>query len=299
MVIVTFQDPVVNQEISYYLDPILKPKWEVLRKKVIKYNNDRVYIVVGKEGAGKSFWTFQQAKFIDPTFNIDRICFTPKEFLDTITNCPEGSVVVFDEAFRGFSSKSACSRINKALVQAMMEVRRRNLIIFIVLPAFPLLEPYIAIHRSRALFYIFDRREKSYRGWKCYNLRKKIYLYYQSKKNYGILPPSFTKTRGKFFCPKKEINNKKIYVPYETFPMIEYDNKKGKAFSSQTTEQKIVDNSKQELKVMKYRLSHINTPIMTQKDYCEQIKIPLETFKSWRKLQDEPEDPEKEPEIPN
>lgn len=239
MSLIEMYDPVAKKEISYHLPDLLIPKWRDLGKKIIKENSDRVYVVVGKERTGKSFFTFQQAKFIDPTFNIDRICFTPEQFLNQIRNAPEGAAVVFDEAFRGFSSKSSLSKVNKVLVQAMMEVGRRNLIIFIVLPSFALLEWYIATHRSNALFQVYriNEKGKTYRGWRCYSNKKKIKMYYGSKKNYGMLPYTFTKLRGKFFI-KKIGDDGKLHVPYETFDIKAYEKKKGDAFSDKSKEGK-------------------------------------------------------------
>lgn len=232
MTLVEFYDPVAKQDISYHISGKLEPKWKTLSQVTVKENSDRNYVVVGKERTGKSFFTFQQAKYIDPTFNVDRICFTPEQFLEQIRNAPEGSVVVFDEAFRGFSSKSSLSKVNKVLVQAMMEVGRRNLIIFIVLPSFSLLEWYIATHRSHALFQVYRVKErgKKYRGWRCYNNKKKIKIYYQSKKNYGMIPYTPTKLRDKFFVRKVVIKGKEIDTPYTTFELEKYEKKKENAF---------------------------------------------------------------------
>jgi len=179
---VTFIDPLTGKEISYYIDERLKRKWDRLRDgKLKKKDEDRVYLIDGMERLGKSVFGFQQAKYLDPTFNIDRICFTPDEFLNQIKTAPDGSVVFFDEAFRGFSSKSALSRINKSLVQAMMEIGQRNLIIFIVLPTFFLLEMYMATIRSHVLFHIY-KTKRGKRAWRLYTKREKALLYQVGRK---------------------------------------------------------------------------------------------------------------------
>lgn len=206
---VKFYDPIEKCDFSYHLNNSLKSKWDGLREgSLAKRGEDRVYIVDGRERWGKSTFTFQQAKYLDRSFNIDRICFTPDQFLDQIRNAPEGSVVVFDEAFRGLSSKASQSRVNKKIVEAMMEMGQRNLIVFIVLPTFFLLELYAAVLRTNALFHIY-KDKKGRRRFRIYNYRQKSLLYRVGKKkgfDYGF--PK-VRIRGIFFS--KFPINKKLY----------------------------------------------------------------------------------------
>jgi len=199
---VTFIDPLTKEELSYAISHHLRPKWDSLKDGgLIKQDDDKVYIVDGRERSGKSTFTFQQAKYLDPTFNVDRVCFTPEEFLKQIREAPSGSCVIFDEAFRGLSSKGSQSKINKMIVQAMMEMGQRNLIIFIVLPTFFLLELYAAVLRSNALFHVY-KDKKGKRVYKTYNYQKKSVLYnYGKKKGFSYTVPkiSVKATGGKFF----------------------------------------------------------------------------------------------------
>jgi len=196
---VEFINPITKKEISYHIDKKLKSKWDKLKEgKLAKIDEDRCYIVDGRERSGKSLFTFQQAKYIDPTFDVNRICFTPEAFLEEIKTASKGSVVVFDEAFRGLSSKSSQSKINKMIVQAMMEVGQRNLIIFIVLPTFFLLEMYAAVLRSNALFHIYKEKTGK-RAFRIYNYQKKALLYnVGKKKGFSYAFPKVI-SRGRFF----------------------------------------------------------------------------------------------------
>ena len=188
--------------LTYHIDPKIKKKWDTLRgMKLQKKDEDRVYIVDGRERTGKSVLALQFARYIDPTFSVDRVCFTPEEFLKNIRESPPGSVVVFDEAFRGLSSKGSQSKVNKMIVQAMMEMGQRNLIIFIVLPTFFLLELYAAVLRSNALFHVY-KDKKGRRIYKTYNYQKKSILYNYGKKkgfSYSVPKCSAKATGGKFF----------------------------------------------------------------------------------------------------
>jgi len=188
--------------LTYHIEPRLKVKWDRLREGKLQHKDeDRCYIVDGRERTGKSVFALQQAKYIDPSFNIDRVCFTPEEFLKQIREAPEGSCVIFDEAFRGLSSKGSQSKINKMIVQAMMEMGQRNLIIFVVLPTIFLLELYAAVLRSNALFHVY-KDKKGKRQFKTYNYQRKSQLYnYGKKKGFSYLFPkvSVKSTGGKFF----------------------------------------------------------------------------------------------------
>ena len=198
--------------LSYHIDPKIKVKWDTLRQgKLQKKDEDRCYIVDGRERVGKSLFALQQAKYLDPTFNIDRICFTPEEFLEQIRNAPEGSCVIFDEAFRGLSSKGSQSKINKQIVQAMMEMGQRNLIIFIVLPTIFLLELYAAVLRSNALFHISKKKGANARSFKMYSHKKKAKLYQLGIRK-GWEYKVYTAFMGRF--PNKYPGGKKFELKY-------------------------------------------------------------------------------------
>ena len=215
---VEFYDPITKKELSYFIDKNLRRKWDKLRNGyLIKKDDDKVYIVDGRERGGKSTFAIQQAKYLDPTFNIDRICFTSDQFLYQIRNAPQGACILFDEAFRGLSSKASQSKINKEIVEAMMEVGQRNLIIFIVLPTFFLLEIYAAVLRSNTLFHIYKDPKSGARKFRIYNFKEKSLLYRVGKKkgfDYGY---PRVRIRGSFYAKfpldQKEYNKKKL----ETF----------------------------------------------------------------------------------
>ena len=196
--------------VSYYLNEKLKKKWNKFKNgKMAEWDEDRFYIVDGHEGAGKSLFTIQQAAFIDPTILDDengkvlpRICFSVEEFLDAVKHTKstrkETKCVIFDEAFRGMSSKTALSSTNKKLVEALMEVRQNNLVVFIVSPSFYLLELYPAVLRSKALFHVVKEKGTRLRYVRIFNYQKKAKLYQAGvRKAWGY--PIKTKTKVRFF----------------------------------------------------------------------------------------------------
>lgn len=191
---------IAAQEIR--LDSRLTKIWDKIKgQNLIESDSDRVYCVDGREGSGKSVFAIQQAAYLDPTIiegNIERICFTAEEFLTAIRKTESGKVIVFDEAFRGLSSRGALSKTNKMIVQAMMEMRQKNLIVFIVLPTFFMLDLYVAMLRSNALFHISKEKVKTRRTFKGYNYKKKAKLYQDGvKKGWEYKIP--TRLKGHFY----------------------------------------------------------------------------------------------------
>lgn len=200
---------------EFYMDGKLQRQLANIRKRVLQKDEDYFLAVDGEEGGGKSVLTMQLAKFVDPSFCLERVVFTPDAFQKAIMDAKKGQAVVFDEAFRGLSSRNALGEVNKLLVGLMMECRQKNLFVFVVMPSFFLLDKYPALWRCKGLFHVYRRDSK--RGfWMFFNKKKKKLLYLKGKSTYSY---GFPKTgfRGRFL---------EQYVIDEE----EYREKKKKAF---------------------------------------------------------------------
>lgn len=167
----------------WHITKALKKFWaKNSLERLKKINADRVFVVDGMEGIGKSTWAFQQACYIDRSLNnspekfVSRIAFSPDEFKDLATQVKNG-VVIFDEAFRGLSSRAALSKENKKLIQCFMEMRQQNNIVFIVLPSFFMLDIYVAMLRSSGLFNIYNAKHGKKRAWRGFNRFDKNQIY--------------------------------------------------------------------------------------------------------------------------
>jgi len=175
--------------VGYHMGDYLKTIWDRLKDgKLTKHDEDRFYVTDGREGSGKSLFTIQQAAYIDPTILEDegkkvlpRICFTPEEFLYAIrhtkSTATQTKAIIFDEAFRGMSSKGSISAVNKKVVQALMEMRQNNLVVFLVSPSFYLLELYPAMMRSNGLFHVIKHKNSKKRVVRIFGFKKKAQLY--------------------------------------------------------------------------------------------------------------------------
>jgi len=212
---------VTVRDTSYHADKKLLHIWNNNSlEKLKKQNSDRAYIVDGRERIGKTTFAIQQMGFLDEkafkdkkTF-LSRICFTPDDFNRAVRETKNG-VIIFDEAFRGLSSRSALSKVNKSIIQTLMEMGQNNNIVFIVLPTIFLLDIYPAMLRSDGLFHITqDKKNPKKRVWNGFSRDDKNQIFKTGIKK-GWKYTKSTLFKGRFF--KK--------IPYEK----EYLEKKAKA----------------------------------------------------------------------
>lgn len=104
--VVTIKDPKSGKEISYFLEPWIKKKFdEKIIPDIQKKDKDCIIAFDGKEGSGKTTIALQWCKYVDQSFNLNRICFTPEEFRESVYKAKKNQAIMFDEAFTGFSSK--------------------------------------------------------------------------------------------------------------------------------------------------------------------------------------------------
>lgn len=196
--VVHIVDPNTKEEVSYFLEPWIKKTFDEKIKPDLEIKDKDCFIAFdGKEGVGKSTIAMQWCKYIDPTFNLSRVVFTPEEFREAIFKAKKGQAVMFDEAFTGFSSRASLSGVNKTLISLMMQIRQKNLFVAIVLPTIFLLDKYISIFRTRALVHVYENKGR--RGFfRVYSSKKKkqLILHKDSRVySYGIR----TNSKGRFY----------------------------------------------------------------------------------------------------
>lgn len=98
-------------------------------------NQNYVLIVTGTTGSGKSYGAMTLALDIDPYFNVDRIVFSPEDFVRIVkTALPPGSVIIWDEVGVGLSSREWFTIQNKMIGFILETFRRDNLILIMTTP---------------------------------------------------------------------------------------------------------------------------------------------------------------------
>ena len=191
---------------NYYLDGIKKDNLDYLKHEVLKKDWDGFIVYDGLEGSGKSTMAFQDAMYLDSTFNLDRVVFTIEQFVEASEKAERGQAIVFDETMGYLGSRGAMSKFNRMLIKIFSEMRSKNLFILLCIPSFFELDKYPAIHRSVALFHIHKRGH-----FCCYNHTKKKLLYIYGKKYYSYSKPTadFVGRFVKYFPLDKEAYERK------------------------------------------------------------------------------------------
>jgi hypothetical protein len=182
------------------------------KEQVIQRDWDRVYIIDGSEGSGKSLLGLQLGYFLDPTLSLDRITFTGEEFSKAVSTAEKNQCVIFDEAFNGLASTAAMSKMNRLVVKKLMECRQKNLFIIIILPTIFLLQKYVAVFRSKALFHVYVTKGGNRGYYKLYNELNKKLLYLNGKKFYSYSTPYLKNSYrfyGKYPISEEEYRKKK------------------------------------------------------------------------------------------
>lgn len=119
--------------------------------------------------SGKSTFAQQVAWYLaDGDLQLKEITFTANGFKKSVVEGRQYKAVIFDEAFRGASSRSSLSKVNRDIIKLMQEVRQKNLFIFFILPSIWDLDKNIKLHRCKGVFHVHTRgnRERGY--WKYY-----------------------------------------------------------------------------------------------------------------------------------
>ena len=161
----------------FYIDKQIKKQLLKGQEAIRIAGQDRIYLITGKEGSGKSLLAMQLAYFVDNNLSLDDVTMTADDFFDKIRTTTK-KVVIWDEIFAGLSSKGALTKENKRLVKILIECRQRGLTIFLCIHSIFLLEKYVAIFRSHALFNVqISRRSYKNRFYKVYNYMNKKILF--------------------------------------------------------------------------------------------------------------------------
>lgn len=185
-----------------YLIPAVEKKW------------DAIGLITGMEGSGKSTMAFTIAYTCDPTFDIDRVVFTPEQLLKAIDKAKIGQAIVFDEAVMGMMSQDASTQIQSVLIKKFVTIRKKRLFIFLVIPSIFLLRKYFAIFRTRFLLHTFSPDGINRGFFKFYGYTKKRQLYVRGLKEFdqGIIREDFQgrfKDTAGFFFDVNEYEVKK------------------------------------------------------------------------------------------
>lgn len=65
---------------------------------LLRNNRNWLCILCGPTGTGKSYTSLRLAELLDPTFTMNRVVFSTKEFLEVFQTCNPGDFIIFEES---------------------------------------------------------------------------------------------------------------------------------------------------------------------------------------------------------
>jgi hypothetical protein len=187
-----------REHVKYFVDPGVQRHLKSALYEVNVCDDDRCYIVDGKTGAGKSVAAMQFGYYLDPTFDLDHVCFNLIDFYKAVQRYTKGQSIVFDEAFESLTWRDATTKQGKLMTKLLMQCRQKNLFLFLVLPDAFELASYISRHRANGLFYFYKKTTIKADGTPF--IRKGRYIYWGQGRVNELL---FKARKSKDYCKAK------------------------------------------------------------------------------------------------
>jgi|TARA_R100000093_G_scaffold41_2_gene114 hypothetical protein len=176
----------------FSMNEMLKNNIDFLIKAVSK-GWDGILLFDGVEGSGKttlasevsSYEAYQSKR----KFDLSHVVFTAEQFNEAVNNSPPGSAILWDEAVFGALGVEWASIVNRTITKLMVTIRKKRLFINIVIPWIYMLQPYLAVGRTRALIHVMTPDGISRGYFRFYDYTGKQQLYFRNKKfftYYGV-----------------------------------------------------------------------------------------------------------------
>lgn len=231
----------VNKK-SFDIDGILKKNLDKV-KDIIHKDWDYLYIVDGEVGSGKSVFAQTLAWYCsNGKLTIDQIAFDPKQFKKAVVNAEKFSAIVFDEAFRGLSSRGSLTRTNRVIISMLQEIRQKNLFVFVVLPSVWDVDGYVSKHRMKGLFHVYVDKNRQ-RGYYRFFTNEYMRFWLGNTKN-RYKYPKYSAFHGRFSQTymienikyKRYIVGEKAYLKKKNEALHGYEEEKNKALTNREQE---------------------------------------------------------------
>jgi len=194
------------EALPYRLPSKLRDLLDAYKWAVAKKNTSAVFIIDGRSGMGKTTLSCLIGKYCYEGFNLEHVCFTPEQFLETLSKAVPGSVVIFDEALL-ISNRSAMSQINRMIVMAMSMIRSKRIIVIFIVNSIFDLDRNLALSRADLLLNVYgdsltDRGKfmAFFKGMDGIDRIKLLYLYGKKYYDYGRPKSNFNTTFPNHFA---------------------------------------------------------------------------------------------------
>lgn len=185
----------------------------------IKKNQDIIIIYTGDAGTGKTTMAMQDLLYMDPTFNLSRVCFSPDQTHSVITKATQGQAVLIDEAII-YSSRSSLTSESKKMQLIINQMRSKGLIVAFCIPSVFELDKTIVFSRCKMLVHLYFRKYAQRGTYNCYinaeaekiDRIKEVYKNYSASRTLGKgtkPPPNYSGGFGPLFAIDKDAYEKK------------------------------------------------------------------------------------------
>lgn len=130
----------------------------------LKDDDDALVILVGDEGAGKSYLASQICYFASQNLNskytIKNVHFDGQPYIDFAIKNPKFTINHLDESRRALNKMRSVSKSNVKFMDFMSECRADNQFHVLLLPAYTDLDQYVAVHRVKLIISVEKARDE-------------------------------------------------------------------------------------------------------------------------------------------
>lgn len=178
------------ETVDRIMDNYEKAELQNIKEKFLENKKDFVICIVGVKGTGKSTLGLQMCKWIDPTFNADRVYFYGDNFLKGMRDIKPGQSILFDEAILSLNRRNSMTNINKKLMTAFNIFRKKAGFIVLCIPHIENLDSSISTKHVFGLVRVRNYSKRNDRQlWQWYS-RKRLRKIVNDKYNYGASAPN-------------------------------------------------------------------------------------------------------------
>jgi len=161
------------ERINSILDGYMKEELLNIKEKYLSKRKDFVIVIDGIKGTGKSTCGLQACKFIDPSFNIDRVHFFEDSFSENLRTILPAQAIMMDEAIINIMRRNAMTNTNKKLVIAFNIIRKKAAFIVLCIPHIKNLDWAIQTEHVFSLIHVKDYTKRNdVQLWEWYSKRR-------------------------------------------------------------------------------------------------------------------------------
>jgi len=189
-----------NTQLNKKLGPKIRSNLDIVKKEYLKQDLDFIQVISGEEGFGKSTLAWLCCKYIDATFNAERIAYNANEFKTLLNDCKPESAILLDEGEWLLYSRSAMTKGNVEITKILQAIRLKRFFITICIPSFRRIDEHIRTDRASGLMIIPCRGRVAGYG------KKKLRRAYPDRrtKRWKIPGKPFRESFGKVSGPEWE-----------------------------------------------------------------------------------------------